>query len=163
MEYPFDYQSLLGKKYLLGTSDCYSLIREFYRSNFGLQMRNYARPDWWWQEDLNLYYENFRKEGFESADIPISEIEVGDGLLMSFSSKFPNHAGVYVGNNRVLHHFYNNLSGTDPLRTGIRNSVTAVLRNKKVYNQVKEYQQNHTQLIDVRSLKKGRNGYDIVE
>jgi cell wall-associated NlpC family hydrolase len=157
------YQHLLGQKYDLGKTDCYSLIKQFYFDNFGLEMRDYARPDWWWKEDLNLYYENFRREGFKSIDIPIHEIEIGDGLLMSFSSTFPNHAGVYVGENKVLHHFYNNLSGTDPLRTGIRNSVTAILRNDIVYNQVIEFKKQNTRVIDIQSLKLGKTGYVLPE
>lgn len=153
------YEHLLGQEYHIGVRDCYSILRQFYADNFGLKLRNYARPQQWWETDMNLYQENFRKENFHPVDIPIHEVEIGDGLLMAFSSTNPNHAGVYVGDNKILHHFYNTLSRVDPLRTSMRNSVLTIVRNPEVHEKVVKWKEERYREVDVQELTFKRGEY----
>ena len=46
------YEHLIGIEYKHGSNDCYGLIRRFYKDNFDLNLRNYARPHDWWNTDL---------------------------------------------------------------------------------------------------------------
>jgi cell wall-associated NlpC family hydrolase len=62
------YEHLIGIEYKHGSNDCYGLIRRFYKDNFDLNLRNYARPHDWWNTDLSLYQLNYHKEGFRPLD-----------------------------------------------------------------------------------------------
>ena len=73
----------IGKKFNHGKSDCYSLIREFYKDEFGLELTDYARPDYWWNNGGNLYMDNFQNEGFRLLG-DNEELQYGDVLLIAF-------------------------------------------------------------------------------
>lgn len=127
------YEHLLGREFVHGKTDCYDLVRCFYRDNFAIELTNYARPDFWWREGLNLYIDNFRKEGFEVLDIPVYQAQPADVLLAAvMSSGVANHAGVFVGDGKVLHHYPTRFSEVVPLKGIWRNSVCALVRHKDV-------------------------------
>ena len=92
----------VGREFSHGVVDCYSLCRDWYKREFGLELRDYPRRDKWWEHGENLYLENFEKEGFRR--IPIAELQRGDALLMQLVSPVPNHAAIYLGDQQVLHH-----------------------------------------------------------
>ena len=101
----------VGREFVHGTVDCYSLCRDWYKREWGLELRNYLRRDQWWEDGQNLYLDNFEKEGFHR--IPVSELQRGDALLMQLSSPVPNHAAIYIGDQQVLHHVQGRLSSRD--------------------------------------------------
>lgn len=127
-----EYQRLIGRKFVMGSVDCYDTIRSFFSDNFQLMFRNYARPDKFWDAGLDLYMENFRKEGFEAIDVHPRDVKVGDCWLMAIRSPIANHAGVYVGNGLMLHHFYGRLSTAELYKGVWRNTTVAHLRHKAV-------------------------------
>ena len=109
---PSGYQlPYVGRVFAHGVVDCYSLCRDWYAREWGLQLRDYDRRDQWWEQGQNLYLDNFQKEGFRQ--IPIEELQRGDALLMQLSSPVPNHAAVYLGDQQVLHHVQGRLSSRD--------------------------------------------------
>lgn len=134
------YEHLLGKKYIPGIQDCASLIRSFYLENFSIELTDYARPDNWWQNGLNLYYEIFADEGFKVVDVPLNKLQIGDILLMAFGSKFPNHGAIYVGNGRVIHHVYGKLSNDSPIGHEMRDALLAIIRRPDIIVEEPEYQ-----------------------
>ena len=101
----------VGREFAHGTVDCYSLCRDWYKREWGLELKNYPRRDQWWENGQNLYLDNFEKEGFHR--IPVSELQRGDALLMQLSSPVPNHAAIYIGDQQVLHHVQGRLSSRD--------------------------------------------------
>jgi hypothetical protein len=98
------YEHLKGLTFKYGSQDCYEIGRMFYRDNFGLELTPYARPEEWWKHGLNLYLDNYQKEGFEL-------VEVRPG--------------------KVLHHYYNRLSEVVRYDT-IWRRPAAVLRHKSI-------------------------------
>lgn len=104
---------LIGRQFVHGVHDCYDLIRSYYQLERGVTLPDFERPDNWWHDGVsNLYLDNFGKAGF--ADMgQDAKIEVGDVLLMQIRSRngVPNHAGVYLGGNVLLHHMHGQLSG----------------------------------------------------
>jgi cell wall-associated NlpC family hydrolase len=124
--------TLIGKTFTIGRQDCYTLVRDFYTQNFDLSMRNYARPDVFWEYDMPLYTDNFHKEGFRSVDVSARELEPGDLLLMAVKSKVANHAAVVMPDGMILHHLYGQLSRCEPYRDAWRNMTVAVLRHPDV-------------------------------
>lgn len=109
---PSGYQlPYVGRVFAHGVVDCYSLCRDWYAREWGLQLNDYDRRDQWWENGENLYLENFEKEGFRQ--IPRTELERGDALLMQLASPVPNHAAIYLGDQQVLHHVQGRLSSRD--------------------------------------------------
>jgi proteasome lid subunit RPN8/RPN11 len=128
---------ILGREFLHGVHDCYSLIRD----TFGLgrdelakqgidwpfppiKLRDYARDDAWWvgaeaDPSKNLYMTNFDKAGF--VEISPSEAAPGDMFYIKVMSKQVNHGGLLVGGGLLLHHLPVRLSRREPARIWLRN------------------------------------------
>jgi cell wall-associated NlpC family hydrolase len=126
------YDNLVGVPFQHGINDCYSLIRQFYIQNFDIVLPNYARPNGWWREGMDMYMERYHKNGFQVLDIHPSLYQIGDVFLMSIMSPVTNHGGVLVEKGRLLHHFTNRLSTVEPYKGIWRNCTTAVMRHKDV-------------------------------
>lgn len=99
---------LLGREFVHGESDCYSLFRDAYMLS-GVDFPDFARADDWWHEGSNLYLDNMATHGFEQVDEP----QLGDVILMQVGADVPNHAAIYVDDNWVLHHSPQRLSKRD--------------------------------------------------
>ncbi len=112
MEYQ-KYAHLIGLPYIDGKQDCYGLVRAFYRSVYGIELRNYARPIAFDHQGLDLILNNWPNEGFDPCVDP--ELQPGDGLLFAVASNKINHVGVYVGNRQFLHQLYGKKSQLDPM------------------------------------------------
>ena len=126
------YEGMIGRQFEHGKTDCYDLIRTFYQVNFGIELRDYARPDDWWNQGMNLYIENFPREGFYPIDVPMNFWRPGDILLMGIQSPVANHAAIVVEGGRLLHHLWGRLSLIEPYRLLYRNCTLATLRHKDV-------------------------------
>ncbi|WMJ68731.1 C40 family peptidase [Stenotrophomonas sp. 24(2023)] len=99
---------LEGRQFAHGVLDCYSLVRDFYARELGVQLAQYQRDDGWWDTGQDLYsLERLRAEGFELIS---GQPQRGDMILMQVRSPVPNHAGVYLGDDLMLHHLYGRLS-----------------------------------------------------
>lgn len=124
-----EYKHLLGRYFKHGSNDCYGLIRAFYKDVFDIELTNYARPDDWWQRGMNLYIDNVEQEGFQQVD---RGLEPGDIIMMAIRSTVANHGAIYVGNNRIIHHFYNCLSIEEMYKGMWKNRTMAVYRHPQV-------------------------------
>lgn len=118
---------LLGREFIHGIWDCYSLCRDYYKTVHGLHLRNYPREDSWWEADQNLYLDQFMREGFYI--IQPEEVKAGDGFLCKIRSPVPNHAGVYLGDDLIMHHLPNRVSRREPAGLWAR-TVDVWLRHK---------------------------------
>ena len=112
----------VGREFSHGIVDCYSLVRDFYKREFNLELNDYNRRDQWWYNGENMYLDNFAKEGFKEIDI--SEVGYGDLFLMQLESPVPNHAAIYLDQGIVLHHVQGRLSSRD-VYGGYYQKVTA--------------------------------------
>ena len=103
---------LVGRPYIYGIYDCYTIVRDFYRREFGIELGSYAHaPAGWWNGSGNWFVENFEREGF--VQLPEgSEFQYGDLLFMQMG-KVANHAALYVGDDKILHHCVGRLSRHD--------------------------------------------------
>ena len=106
----------VGREFVHGVVDCYTLVRDWYAREYGIQLRDYQRRDQWWDHGENLYVDNFNKEGFHK--IPVEDVQPGDLILMNLVSPVPNHAAIYLGDSQVLHHVQGRLSSRDVYTLG---------------------------------------------
>ena len=102
---------LVGRDFVHGKTDCYTLFKDFYFLA-GLDMDEFSRQDDWWKEGKNLYLDNIEGQGFKRVKAT-QDLHIGDVILMQVGANVPNHAGIYIGNQMVLHHSPKRLSKRD--------------------------------------------------
>ena len=108
---PDGYQApLVGRPFAHGVLDCYSLVRDFYDRELGIDLPDFPREDGWWDRDGDLYMQNFRAAGCQPISGPMQR---GDIILMAIRARVANHAAVYLGDGLMLHHLYGRLSSRD--------------------------------------------------
>lgn len=137
---------LLGRDYIHGLQDCYSLVRDFYSREMGIEIRDYPRNDAWW-EDVNhepLYERYFEQEGFVRIDG--DELRFGDAILCRIGrTHHINHALIYLGDgtlksekttktvgNLVLHHPYGRLSVRELYGESLQKRTAMVVRHQSL-------------------------------
>jgi len=120
---PSGYEApLIGRRYVFGIFDCYTLIRDYYSQVHGIKLPEYTKELMnRWREGEEVYLEAFADAGFK--EIRFQDLRKGDAILFSFPpprwarhGKRPlNHAAIYYGKQTILHHTENRLSSRDLL------------------------------------------------
>lgn len=122
-------RDLVGRPYVYGVWDCYTLVRDHYRSRperpFTLPI--YPRDDGYWRDGTDLYGDHFAEAGFRI--ISPSEARAGDACLMRIRSTVANHAVVILDGGLMLHHLDGHLSAREPLARWLP-FVTGYLRHE---------------------------------
>ncbi len=94
--------ALLNRPFRHGVTDCYSLVRDWYRMQWDISLPEFPR-DWnWWVEGMDMYREGFRQAGFEPIDE--GDVRAGDSVMFRMRSDVPNHAAVVLDDEWMLHH-----------------------------------------------------------
>jgi len=117
---------LIGQHYLGGVYDCFRVVRAYYWQKHGLLIADQPRDYDWWNEDPSMYITHYHNRGFH--EIQESELREGDGMIIRLG-RHEGHAAIYVGDNKILHHMNNKLSGYDSYDKWRRN-MTRFLRHK---------------------------------
>ena len=92
---------LVGRNYIHGVQDCYSIVRDFYERELGVHLPDYEREDAWWEhkESTSLYLDNFEKEGF----VEVNDLQYGDVMLCRVGrTEHVNHAIIWLGDQTEL-------------------------------------------------------------
>lgn len=128
---PCGYEApLVGRPFSHGINDCYQLVRDWYRRERGIELKNFARTDGWWDRGENLYLKHYAEAGFFLAE---GEPEEGDMIVMQIRSSQPNHAAVYLGDNLILHHLYGRLSSRDVYGGYWKDVTRMIMRHKAMH------------------------------
>ncbi len=108
---------LINREYIHGVLDCFSIVRDYYSRELGIEIDNFERQDLWWEsaDSDDLYVANFESQGFVQVD-SLQRI-----LCRVQPTHHVNHALIYLGddgslaseqsekaisNHLVLHHPY---------------------------------------------------------
>ena len=108
---PDDWQAdYVGRPYVFGTFDCYSLLTDFYEREFGIRLHRYPelRISNWWNRGHDILGDNWASQGFQL--VTDGEFQHGDLLLIAMDSQVANHVAIYVTGDIILHHLVNRLS-----------------------------------------------------
>ena len=118
---------LLGRVFDYGWSDCYTLVRDWFAVTRDVRLPDFPREDDFWEAGRSPYIDHFREFGFEE----VEDLMPGDALLMRIGqSKVPNHAAIYTGGGRILHHMQDRLSSSDIYDGRFQRATTHRLRLK---------------------------------
>jgi proteasome lid subunit RPN8/RPN11 len=118
---------LLGRQFMHGISDCYSLIRDIFKTGKDelaatgitkewpfdpIVLREVPRNDAWWEGDDDLYGLLPPSHGWSRVNS--SDVRPGDTFLIKVRSKKFNHAGSLIGSNLIMHHLPGRMSRREP-------------------------------------------------
>jgi proteasome lid subunit RPN8/RPN11 len=106
--------SLTGRGYRHGVTDCYALVRDWFRTQQGLFLIDRPRAWEWWEGGDDLYIAHFAESGFVRLEADATPRR-GDVALAAVPGPVINHALVYLGQGLVLHHLAGR-HGHDPAR-----------------------------------------------
>ncbi len=128
------YEQLLGRPFTgIGKSDCLALTREFFATNFGIEIPNFARPHDWSSDELDLIGPLGEKAGFEQITRwRPADLRPGDILAVCVGERNPNHLANYVGNSKIVHHLFGRMSNVEELRDFWFNHTAFILRHPDV-------------------------------
>ena len=113
---PAGYEApLIGRSFAHGILDCYTLLQDYYERTLGIALPHFERADDWWvakpgAQAQDLYATQFDQAGFVQVNGPPQPHDV---LLMQVRSDRLNHAAVYLGDSRILHHLHSRPSCED--------------------------------------------------
>ena len=105
---------LIGRQWVWGVTDCWSLVRDYYKEQKKIELLDYERS--MLPEDFlkNPLFEKYaERTGFRELKQNES-LEQGDVLLMSILHPTLNHVAIFLGD-MVLHHLADRLSCREPL------------------------------------------------
>jgi cell wall-associated NlpC family hydrolase len=136
--------------------DCFQCLRRYFQVRHNIQVRNYARPNRWWEQGLDLYRTFAKLEGFEELSILPRDVRESDVFLFCWKSEVPNHAAVYVGDGMMLHHMPGRLSEVGPYSALWRRCTVGVLRHRSLVQEVKPPEVIDFRELDPRSIINAR-------
>lgn len=126
---PNDFKApLIGREYCWGSLDCWTLVRDWYKEEWDLDLPDWERPDRPDWENAPRFVELYEQAGFR--EVSIKHMQYGDAMLMSIGSTGLNHVAVYLGEQQVLHHLTNRLSSRDLLGGWLLKCTGKVLRHE---------------------------------
>lgn len=102
-----------GRPYVFGTFDCYTLCRDFYRREFGVELGEYPRVYNFWNQGLDFFTKGFPEQGF--VELVDQKPQHGDLMIMQVNSRLriANHIAIYIEGGYILHHCQGRLSRKD--------------------------------------------------
>ena len=117
---------LIGREFLHGVLDCFTLIQDYYREVLGVTLETPHRADEWWAKGDNLYLDNYAAWGFERVTTPA----LHDVLLMQVGASVPNHGAIWLGDGCILHHQMGRLSSRDVYGGWYQKITTHIMRHR---------------------------------
>lgn len=120
-------KELIGRDYVHGVWDCYSIIRAYYWQNYKVLLKDYPRSYDWWENGGSLYTDNVEGSGFY--EIKEQDLEEGDMIYMSITGGVESHGAIYTGDSKIIHHLAARLSCEDSY-TRWRRKMTRFFRHK---------------------------------
>ena len=104
---------LIGRHWVWGITDCWSLVRDWYKENLGITLRDWNRPTTPEEFIENPMFEKCAwRTGFRQLR-PEEKLENGDLLFMSIMATGLNHVAIFLDGD-VLHHLADRISCKEP-------------------------------------------------
>ena len=102
---------LLGRTYISNITDCYEMVRSYYYQTYGITLMAIPREWDFWEQEPNMVLDKYKEAGFK--EVLIDDMEVGDLVVLRLPMDYINHLGVYIGDDKLIHHLHDRLSIED--------------------------------------------------
>ena len=104
---------IIGREWVWGVTDCWSLVRDWYKEEKNIELKDWDRPITPEEFVDNPLFESCAwRTGFRELR-PDEKTMNGDALLMSIGSTGLNHVAIFLDGD-VLHHLTDRLSCREP-------------------------------------------------
>ncbi len=129
--------SYFGRQFELGKTDCYSIIKEYYKQELNIELPEIHRNYNWETENPNLYDSTYPKWSFvKIMDGPIKEtndIKKNDLIFFKrIDKKHTFHAAIYLGDGNMLHHPIDNYSRIEEYDKLHKRLTNYIIRHKNL-------------------------------
>lgn len=115
----------IGRKFEIGISDCLTLITDYYKNELNIILPQINRNENWYEKNPNLVNENI--PSFLDK-IVLKNAQKHDIILFDmFNNNNPNHFGIYLGDELILHHPRHKLSTIEILTEKHKEKIPYVL------------------------------------
>jgi proteasome lid subunit RPN8/RPN11 len=99
------------REFVFNAQDCLTLSADYFSAKHGIELPSCPRAWDWFAHGETLIDDLWEGWGFE--EVPMSKARPSDVLLFRMGARFTNHMGVYLGDDRLLHHKVGCLSGIE--------------------------------------------------
>lgn len=99
---------LLERQFIHSIQDCLCLVQDWYWETYKIKLPTHPRSPDWFETGKNYMEELYSEWGFE--DIDRNDMKFGDVLMYQVRSPVVNHLSIYIGDNKVLTHWFGRLS-----------------------------------------------------
>lgn len=103
-------QPLVGRNYCYGTFDCYTLLRDYYKQEYDIDLGEWERDEDPWMNEEGYFERKASEIGFQKIN---GTPKKGDIFLIQMGTNGADHVAIYVGDDKILHHINSRLSNTD--------------------------------------------------
>ena len=118
---------LIGQPWVWGVSDCWSLVRRYYKEKLNIELRDWERPTTPEEFQDNPMFERCAEAtGFRELKND-EKLENGDLLFMSILANGLNHVAIFLDGD-VLHHLTDRLSCKEPYNQWLQKCTGKRLR-----------------------------------
>ena len=119
---------LEGRSFVFNAQDCLCLAADYLYAEHGIELPVLPR-DWdWFAKGEDLIGSNWKAWGFE--EVALNDALPGDCVLFKTGTAFVNHIGVYLGDDKLLHHQIGRLSCIEGL-SRFAKYIANLIRYKK--------------------------------
>ena len=118
---------LIGRPWVWGVTDCYSLVRSWYKQEKNIELRDWERPTTPEEFIQNPMFESCAwRTGFRELRSD-EKLENGDLVFMSILANGLNHVAIFLDGD-VLHHLTDRLSCKEPYNQWLQKCTGKRLR-----------------------------------
>ena len=104
---------MIGLPWVWGVSDCWSLVRRYYKEKLNIELKDWERPTTPEEFQNDPMFERCAKEAGFFELKKEQKLKNYDALLMSIGAAGLNHVAIFLGD-MVLHHLADRLSCREP-------------------------------------------------
>jgi cell wall-associated NlpC family hydrolase len=120
---------LASREFIFGLYDCWTLVRDHYRTELKITLANAPRSWETWKDDPSksfLSLERAKREGFQQLS-GYRDLQPNDLIFLSVRSPIPNHVALYIDDGLMFHHLVWRQSVLTPVSPWIK-TITSCLR-----------------------------------
>lgn len=122
------FNKYIGRKWKIGKTDCFTLIKDFYKNELNINLSEYHRDENYLSYLEELFDKHYEKEGFKKTD----GLRKYDCILFRKKEGLPsNHIAVYLGNGLILHQPSKSFSRVEDYTKRHRLMTNYIIRHDK--------------------------------